>query len=453
MGVNPMRGIWVLVAAFLVLAGACCAPTTCQRTVQQPAIVSTQPVTPLKLDFGSVSPGRSNSLSLRLYNLTTSPIESSVKSSSKHFSVNPSVITLQPFESRLLTVTYSPLKRGQHKAKITFGASELKTVKCQGRGGDHAPTRDKYLWPFSTGSIWNAPIGSEANYVPAGLRPCLWIAPDKEYLFFEGRERPLYGNGKWPGECSGSNELAKIIVPDGALIPATDGNTTSAFVLADGNTVYQANPTARCDPTGPAYAGWKAPTVDLYGDGIGGGHGGSSLATLGGSIRRGELFGPEPIRHALKIDIWMARYGSKTQKGFRWPAARADHYYQREYDKDGIAKPAVRMGCLLAIPSNVNLDSLGLKTSPAMKIAQALRDYGAYVVDDSYWDAVNLCVESGVPAEFAARCSYDFSQQSGDWYDDMTKLFQLLCVVDNNAPDCVGGGGKPRVPPAPPIGN
>jgi len=448
-----MRGTWVFVAAFLMLAGVCCAPTSPPLTSQQPATVSTQSVTPLKLDFGSVSPGCSNSLSLRVNNLTANPIESSVKSSNKHFSVNPSVITLQPFESRLLTVTYSPLKHGRHKCTISFGARNLKTVKCQGRGGENKPTRDKYYWPFSISSIWNTPIGSEAHYVSAGLRPSLWIAPDKEYLYFEGRERLLYGNGKWPGECSGSNELAKIIVPDGALIPANDGNTTSAFVLADGNTVYQANPTARCDPTGPAYAGWKAPTVNLYGDGIGGGHGGSSLATLGGSIRLGELFSLAPIRHALKIDIWMARHGSKTQSGFRWPAARADHYYLREYDKEGVAKPAVRMGCLLAIPSNMNLDSLGLKTDPAMKIAQALRDYGAYVVDDSYWDAVNLCVESGVPAEFATRCGYDFSQQSGDWYDDMMKLFQLLCVVDNNTPTTVGGGGLPLVPPAPPIGN
>jgi hypothetical protein len=30
-------------------------------------------------------------------------------------------------------------------------------------------TRDKYLWPFASYSIWNLPIGSKATYVDAKL--------------------------------------------------------------------------------------------------------------------------------------------------------------------------------------------------------------------------------------------------------------------------------------------
>ena len=30
--------------------------------------------------------------------------------------------------------------------------------------------RDPWLWPFASNSIWNMPIGSEARYVPAGLK-------------------------------------------------------------------------------------------------------------------------------------------------------------------------------------------------------------------------------------------------------------------------------------------
>jgi hypothetical protein len=29
--------------------------------------------------------------------------------------------------------------------------------------------RNKYLWPFASNSIWNTPIGSAANYQPAGI--------------------------------------------------------------------------------------------------------------------------------------------------------------------------------------------------------------------------------------------------------------------------------------------
>src|SRR5689334_10225282 len=36
------------------------------------------------------------------------------------------------------------------------------------RGG--VPSRNKYVWPFSRYSAWNMPIGSNAQYVPAGLQ-------------------------------------------------------------------------------------------------------------------------------------------------------------------------------------------------------------------------------------------------------------------------------------------
>ncbi len=38
------------------------------------------------------------------------------------------------------------------------------------RAADFPTNRDKYAWPFSRYSIWNMPIGSNANMVPAGFR-------------------------------------------------------------------------------------------------------------------------------------------------------------------------------------------------------------------------------------------------------------------------------------------
>jgi hypothetical protein len=35
----------------------------------------------------------------------------------------------------------------------------------------------------------------------------------------------------------------------------------------------------------------------------------------------------------------------------------------------------------------------------------------------------------------------------------MAAIFTALHVVDNNAQGAVGGGGKPRAPVAPPLGN
>ncbi|MDD5567295.1 MAG: hypothetical protein PHH01_03825 [Patescibacteria group bacterium] len=446
-----MRNLGVILLVCFALSVTCCVSTTCRKSVELP-IPSAQPVSPLALNYGSVSLGSSNTLQLMLYNPTTTVVTTTVRSSSNHYVVGLASIMLQPQETSLLTITYNPTKHGKHKSKIQFGSKLFTTVKCVGRCGKHEPTRDKYQWPYASDSPWNTPIGSQAVYVPAGLQPSLWIDIDKDYIYFNGRERPLYANNGWPATCEGDEFLTNVYIADGEYIPCDGKNNSSAFVLP-GNIVYQSNPTARCDPTGPVYTGWKAPTENLLTQGIGGGHGGSLLATLGGTIRRGELFGSTPIRHALKLDIWAGKYCSKSEHGFRWPAFRADAYAAKEYDQFGTANRSVRMGALLALPREVDLGSLGLKTVPAKKIAQALRDYGAYIVDDSYWDVFYICVENGVERDFEAHSGFPIAQQSGDWYDDMMKLMTLLCVVDNNSPTTVGGGGTPLTKLAPPFGN
>ena len=54
--------------------------------------------------------------------------------------------------------------------------------------------------------------------------------------------------------------------------------------------------------------------TSIFGDGIGGAHGGSGLSSIGGSIRLGELLpGAPPIPHALKIELgnWWYYGGSQ----------------------------------------------------------------------------------------------------------------------------------------------
>ena len=111
------------------------------------------------------------------------------------------------------------------------------------------------------------------------------------------------------------------------------------------------------------------------------------------------------------------------------------------------------MGSLLAIPPSVSEDSLGLETVPGKKLFHALQDYGGYIVDDTAWDAHAIAVEKGVEEEFRGTYGYDFGDTSEPFYEDANKLFQALYVVNNNGPNSIGGGGKPRQPLAPPIGN
>jgi hypothetical protein len=222
--------------------------------------------------------------------------------------------------------------------------------------------------------------------------------------------------------------------------------------MPDGKSLRYINPLARCYKDGPIY-GYTSVEHSIYGDGLRSGHGGSGLSALGGTIRKGELVGDRPIRHALKVLLWAKKYYyySYSIKGYRWPADRADSYASP--DKYAGKNPSLVLGSLLAIPPYVTEASLNLRTPAAKKLFHALQDYGAYTVDDSAWDCHYIAVEKGVTEEFQKTYGYGFSGSKGLFYEEFMRLFQALQVVSNNGPNNIGGGGILRAPLAPPIGN
>jgi hypothetical protein len=324
--------------------------------------------------------------------------------------------------------------------------------------------RDKWLWPFSSNSIWNLPIGSRAVYLPAKLTKAGYLAADREYFYklkASDPQRPVYSPGNFgPGRCTGTQPMQislpipdNLIVPDATSNPYSTPNNPSAFLMPDGKTIEQFQPLARCQAGGNVH-GWRNPWggVNIYGDGIKGTHFGSGLSAIGGSIRKGELINNLPIYHALKVNLWAEKYlyYSPNIKGFRWPADRADSYAAERYRGKN---PKLVQGTLLAIPPRISEASLKLQTQPAKKIFRALQNYGAYIVDDSHWDAYYFAVENGVPEEFRKKYGYDFEGNNNRFYEDAMKLFQALHIVDNNRPNNIGGGGKRRVALAPAIAN
>ena len=315
--------------------------------------------------------------------------------------------------------------------------------------------RDPWLWPFDARSVWNVPIGDGARYESVSLPKPGFCGVDHERFYRlkasdpirEIREPSDWGK-RWPG----GKALASMPVPDGLLVPdakpPSTPNECAAFLMPDGRTLVQLEPTCRVEPSGPI-VGYPRFGEDLYGIGIYGTHWGSGLSALGGSVRRGELTGPGPIRHAIKLNLWgrwLAYQGSTP--GYRWPADRADGAAKTAY-KGG--NPKLVMGSLLALPPRLTAKDLGLTTEVGGKLFHALQDYGAYVSDDSGWDAVDLCAEVGVEDEVKARYGFDLAGGSGALYDDKVRLIRALEVVDNNGPASVGGGGKPRRPLAPPL--
>ncbi len=310
-------------------------------------------------------------------------------------------------------------------------------------------SRDPWLRPFSSDSIWNTPIGSEAVYVHAELPHTDRHALEHSTLMRtdpSDPERAVLRTGSWRDRCSGTEDSGRTLhLPDGWAPPmVTDSatpNNPGVFLLPDGRTMYNLGAMGRCSGSGPLYAQWPgdeaAAVTDLYGDGRLGAHGGSNLNQLGGAIRPDELTGDQPIRHALDLLVWSEHlaWGGSKSNSYRWPATTSDSYAAADTYRGDV--PDLQMGSLLALPPDVTADQLGIETAVGRRLFQALQDYGAYVTDDSAWDATYLGVDSAAIGTFP-------------WGDaeraDMARMVTALHVVANNGPDSVGGGGQPRVP-------
>ena len=402
----------------------------------------------------------STSIAVSRFNAASIPSISTQHQSSLSLSQDPKQANSQKTQlppANLLSLT-TPAKAPSTTATITSNTS-----KC----GSGKP-RNKQTWPFACNSIWNMPVGSGAKYVDAYIGSKYigvdtdWFVPTQE----NDPSVPAYMITTWgAGRCTGTTPQQQaqwhpeagqpVKVPYNFIVPdATAGgtpNNSSAFLMPDGKTLVSFNGTARCQQGGPLYGNWFG-LSDIYGDGIAGGHGGSAMSSIGGSIRKGELLNDTPIHHALKIDIWgnWLHYSpTSPTPGRRWPAILADGGAANQYKG---SNPALVMGSLLAIPPNATAQSLGLTTKTGKKLFQALQDYGAYVVDDSGWDYNYLCIERSAAQEYEKVSGHSLDSDAA-FQSDFAKIVAAVKVVDNNGPNSIGGGGEPRQPFAPPIGN
>lgn len=339
--------------------------------------------------------------------------------------------------------------------------------------------RDVEAWPFSSTSIWNTPVGSNAQYVSVPFSFETGFIMDGEPFTYADANAPwrqAYTNGSTSandfGHCNlnpsqgsvgyaqGQVQLSdSFTIDDWTRSPNYTPNDASGEVMGDGRTMAQFEPTTRCSQDGSIF-GYRSTDLDLYGSGNGGGHYGSGLSSIGGGIRQGEMTGPGAIHHALQLDLWMEKLASNNPT-FRWPADRGDYNSANNYcsldpcKSNPSAFASVKQGSLLAIPPSVTPTSLGLKTVPGQKIFQALQNYGGYIVDDTGWYFQGIGAEYGVDAEMQQDYGYTFntnSTQTGgalDWYNDLKTIFGALQVVNNNSPTSIGGGGTPLAPLAP----
>ena len=293
---------------------------------------------------------------------------------------------------------------------------------------------------------------------------------------------PWFSQGFWNAtphceQFPWSKQVGSVPWPANLTI-TSGGNNALALLLPNGDDLIFTQPAYRCS-TGPS-----APLLSLLDAGHGkgslrglgnwGGHGGSALNAIGGSLRAGELLpapgggggggAAAPPRHVLKLQLWAAQYyygpafGANWRTCFRWPALVCDGYAMNPALYNG-SNPALKPGALLAVPPAA-LPGLtaALSTAPARALAWTLSNFGGLLADDTYADRATFNAEAGFQAAFEEAWGWPFQTWPGDarpgaaaWLADVLALFRALHVVDSNAPGAPGGGGEPLQPPPPPF--
>jgi hypothetical protein len=258
----------------------------------------------------------------------------------------------------------------------------------------------------------------------------IYVATNSDPLYnVHYNTAPVGENGSGTPEYNG---VVSFRIPSGAA-KAVGSDAHLHIVDPDGRTLHEMWLFGSCSGTECTTGGY-APT-NLYGSGIGTinglnfgmrAYGGSAI---GGLIRTWEVQAGQ-IRHPLAVALYDDFH---LQQGWVWPATQEDSGSE---DYGGL----IPMGSLVAIPQSVNLSTLGLSPSGLM-LAQAFKDYGAYIVDTSAGFSVYAepSIATQTPTQLAAMRA------------DLNKIRAQLRVVTNNGPSSVGGGGTPVVPLAPPL--
>lgn len=334
---------------------------------------------------------------------------------------------------------------------------EIRTAKASLTG-----TRDPLLQPFSKTSIWNIPIGSGAITKDAGIRAT--PHPDQIYADTFGQSSkvvidPIYitMDPAQPLKTISGSSL-NFTIPSGTQVHvdpilAHNGsyNGICAFLRPGGKTYMEGQPLTLAAGGNPSwkYTNPKTTDADLRSEGRAGMHGGAQMSGLGGAIRRKEWdeYASKPLRHVLSINLFGVRFMSRGVHpqgggGWRWPAYRADSGFDNSASKNyyGLTDPSMpMMGALVCLPETFDLAKV---THPRARwLAEGLRGMGAYVVDNTAWDAHAFSMEKSV--------SGLFRNENATFHAEVMALFSALHIVTNNSSTNVGGGGTPRVSPPP----
>lgn len=333
-------------------------------------------------------------------------------------------------------------------------------VYCESGSWYFALDRDPAFFPFSSASPWNMPIGDQAIYeeIDASSSQGENITESQEFPrggldytystwgipVFLAEETDKY----FQFDLSNGTTLS-IQLPEDAS-PSPDTDAPMVIINPDHTKVYEFFNTTQIDDQWKAFAGIENDleglgTYDTY-------HGirAAGVSSLGGMIRQGEL--KNGIFHVLAAavdgdilnpDVSGAFYPAVTGAASVYPASSADNWTGEGYY---FGTGNLYMGSLLAIPIDVNLDELNIQSDSAYRVAEALKYYGAYIVDiGESGQQLKLYLDQDSEEDIPLKAD------EPTFEDDLDKIVLFLEVVANNGPESIGGGGIPLLPKAKPL--
>lgn len=298
-------------------------------------------------------------------------------------------------------------------------------------------TRDGGVWrraashPFASDAPWNTAIGSGAIYQSATDtqtaqlltgNPAINSANWSMAIFQATTDDP---EGQVIDTSTG--QVHHLLIPPTTINGRADGGIDRmvGIIQPDGHSGWEIYGMNRMSDGG--WSSDRAVLTDLRDDGMSEGLRGSGVSFYVGLIRAEEV-ARLSIRHALAVALPL----EMLQHGPVWPAWREDRSGESSY------AGTIPVGSLLAIPADVDFTALELSPE-GLALANALRDYGAYVLGSS--------------ANVSLYCEFDCDREQTKelaraW---QSKLFPLVRVVTNSTARNVAGGGVRRQPPLEPL--